>query len=260
MLDERLVRSLHVQALREEELHAEHEPHVLFQASTIGALLDGAYEGDVSFAELAEHGDLGLGTLDSLDGEMIALDGRFYRADVAGAINEVDPQARTPFAVLTWFTPTAEIRVEEPVSHAELFARLDDRLPEGTAACAVRIDGSFDLVHARSVPRQTPPYRPLAEVVGEQHVFDLADVEGTMVGFRFPDYSEGIEVSGYHLHFITADRTRGGHVLEARPRRAVAHIDASTDLHVELPPGVDLSAPAASEATHAALDRAEHWG
>ncbi len=84
VLDERWIRSLHVETLREEELHAEREPHVLFQASTIGALLEGAYDGDLSFAELAEHGDLGLGTLNGLDGEMIALDGRFYRADVEG--------------------------------------------------------------------------------------------------------------------------------------------------------------------------------
>jgi acetolactate decarboxylase len=232
---------------------------VLFQASTIGALLDGAYEGDVSFAELAEHGDLGLGTLDSLDGE-IALDGSFYRADTDGAANEIDPQVRTPFAVLTWFTPTHELSVEGPLSHAELLARLEGHLPEGTAACAVRIDGLFELVHARSVPRQKPPYRGLAEVVADQQVFDLTEVEGSMVGFRFPDYSEGIEVSGYHLHFITADRTRGGHVLECRPRRAVARIDTSTDLHVELPPGVDLSSPQASRETHDALNRAEHWG
>src|SRR5204863_2545700 len=98
MLDERLVKALHVSALREQELHAEHEPHVLFQASTIGALLDGAYEGDVTFAELAEHGDLGLGTLNALDGEMIAVDGGFYRADVDGAVSEVDPGTRTPIA------------------------------------------------------------------------------------------------------------------------------------------------------------------
>jgi acetolactate decarboxylase len=260
MLDERLIKALHVQSLRTEELHAGHEPHVLFQASMIGALLEGAYEGDVSFAELAEHGDQGLGTLNSLDGEMIALDGRFYRADVEGVINEVDPRTRTPFAVLTWFTPTVEIAVDEPLSHDDLLGLLDYRLPDGTVACGVRIDGSFELVHARSVPRQEPPYRPLAEVVGEQRVFDLRDVEGTMVGFRFPDYSEGIEVSGYHLHFIAADRTRGGHVLNARSRRAVARIDASTDLHVELPPGVDLSSPRASRETHEALNRAEHWG
>src|SRR3954454_21099382 len=259
-LDERWIRSLHVEAMRHADLHAEHDPHVLFQASTIGALLEGAYEGDVSFAELAEHGDLGLGTLNSLDGEMIALDGGFYRADARGAVNEVDPRVRTPFAVLTWFTPTHELSVEGPVSHAELLATLDGHVPEGTPACAVRIDVTFELVHARSVPRQEPPYRGLAEVVADQQVFDLAEVEGSVVGFRFPDYSEGIEVSGYHLHFITADRTRGGHVLECRPRRARAGIDLSTALHLELPPGVSLSAPELSREAHEALDRVEHAG
>ena len=89
MLDERWIKTLHVETLRQEDLHAEREPHVLFQASTIGALLDGAYEGDLNFAELAEHGDLGLGTLNGLDGEMIALDGRFYRADIEGLIHPV---------------------------------------------------------------------------------------------------------------------------------------------------------------------------
>src|SRR5919198_4993553 len=118
MLDERLVRTLHVKYLREDELHAEREPHVLFQASTIGALLDGAYDGDVTFGELAEQGDLGLGTLNGLDGEMIALDGRFYRADANGDIAQVDPSQRTPFAVLTWFEATVEIAVDR-VSHED---------------------------------------------------------------------------------------------------------------------------------------------
>ena len=44
MLDERWIRSLHVESMRRSDLHAEHDPHVLFQASTIGALLDGAYD------------------------------------------------------------------------------------------------------------------------------------------------------------------------------------------------------------------------
>ena len=96
VLDERWIRSLHVESLRQEELHAEREPHVLFQASTIGALLDGAYDGDLSFAELAEHGDLGLGTLNGLDGEMIALDGEFFRADVDGAIHRVPRRREDP--------------------------------------------------------------------------------------------------------------------------------------------------------------------
>ncbi len=261
MLDERWIRSLHVETLREEELHAEREPHVLFQASTIGALLEGAYEGDLSFDELAEHGDLGLGTLNGLDGEMIGLDGSFFRADVDGAVGAVGGAERTPFAVVTRFEPTIDLEIEGPLEHAGLLARLDELMPPAAASGAIRIDGRFDLVRARSVPPQSPPYRPLAEVVGDQHVFELAEVEGTMLGFRFPDYVEGIEVSGYHLHFISQDRSRGGHVLGSRAGgRLRIRLDPSSDLHVELPPGIELADPKVAAETHAAVELVERGG
>lgn len=257
-LDERWIRSLHVEAMRHAELHAEREPHVLFQASTIGALLEGAFEGDVSFAELAEHGDLGLGTLNHLDGEMIALDGSFYRADVDGAMSEIPPKGCTPFAVMVRFQPSIEFDVEGSADHTALLAEIDRRVPRSAASCAVRVDGRFELVRARSLPRQEPPYRPLTEVVADQHVFELAHVDGTMLGFRFPEYAEGIEVSGWHLHFITEDRRRGGHVLDSRAATAHVELDPSGELHVELPPGVDLADPGAASSTHAAIERVEH--
>ncbi|HEX6754018.1 MAG TPA: acetolactate decarboxylase [Solirubrobacterales bacterium] len=258
MLDERWIRSLHVEALREEDLHA--EAHVLFQASTIAALLDGAYDGDLSFDELAEHGDLGLGTLNGLDGEMIALDGRFYRADVDGRVGEIDGGARTPFAVVTRFGATLDERIEGPLDHEDLLSRLDALIPATAPSCAIRLDGHFDLVRARSVPCQSPPYRPLAEVIGEQHVFELADVSGTMLGFRFPAYAEGIEVAGFHLHFVDDARERGGHVLGSRSNGLRARLDPSSDLHVELPPGVELGDPGLAAETHAAVERVEHSG
>lgn len=258
MLDERWIKSLHVATMREEELHAGHEPHVLFQASTIGALLDGAYEGDLSFAELAEHGDLGLGTLNGLDGEMVAIDGRFYRADVDGAVNEIDEAALTPFAVVTRFEPTIDVARDGPFDHDGLLHWFDDLLPVDAASCAIRVDGHFDSVRARSVPRQQPPYRPLTEVVAEQHVFELRDVAGSMVGFRFPAYAEGIEVGGYHLHFLSEDRTRGGHVLGSNCEQTLrAQLDPSNNLHVELPPRVELGDPDRAAATHAAVERVE---
>ena len=261
MLDERWIRSLHVEALREEELHAGREAHVLFQASTIAALLEGAYDGDLTFAELAEHGDLGLGTLNGLDGEMIALDGRFYRVDVDGRVGEVDGAARTPFAVVTRFEPTVDEQIDGPFDHEELLRHLDELIPVGTPSCAIRLDGRFDLVRARSVPRQSPPYRPLAEAVGEQHVFELAGVRGTMLGFRFPAYAEGIEVAGFHMHFIDEARERGGHVLGSRAAGLLrVRLDPSSDLHVELPPGVELADPRVATETHAAVEQVEHSG
>jgi acetolactate decarboxylase len=257
-LDERWIRSLHVEAMRHADLHAEHEPHVLFQASTIAALLEGSFEGDVTFAELAERGDLGLGTLNHLDGEMIALDGRFYRADVEGGIEEVPPSERTPFAVVVPFDPEINFELEGSITHDFLLGEIDRRIPAGVASCAVRIDGRFESVKARSVRRQEPPYRALTEVVSEQHLFELADVDGTMLGFRFPEYAEGIEVSGWHLHFISEDRARGGHVLDSRSSTLHVQLDLSGELHVELPAGVDLTDPGAAKSTHEAIARVEH--
>jgi acetolactate decarboxylase len=257
VIDERWIRSLHVQSMRHADLHAEREHHVLFQASTIGALLEGAYDGDVSFAELAERGDLGLGTLNGLDGEMMALDGRFWRADVDGVIHPVPADERTPFAVVTRFEPTIEFELPGPLAHADLLDAVDERLPARTPSCALRVDGTFDWVRARSVPRQSPPYRPLGEVIAEQNEFELRSVDGTMAGFRFPDYAEGIEVAGWHLHFVTADRSRGGHVLDSRAGAVRVRIDPSNDLHVELPPDVDLADSGVAAATHAAIELVE---
>jgi len=258
MLDEHWIRSLHVESMRRADLHREREPHVLFQASTVGALLEGAFEGDLTFAELAEHGDLGLGTLNHLDGEMIAIGGEFFRADIDGGIHRIGPDERTPFAVVTRFEATVDERLPAGErSHEELLVCLDELAPAGASSCAIRLDGRFPLVRARSVPRQDPPYRPLTEVVADQHVFELADVEGTMLGFRFPSYAERIEVGGYHLHFVSADRSRGGHVLDSRSGELRVRIDPSDDLHVELPPTVEFEDPDLAAETHAAVEAVE---
>ena len=188
---------------------------------------------------------------------MIALDGRFYRADVDGQIGEIEPEALTPFAVVVAFEPSLEAQFSEPLAKDALLAALEERIPAGSGACALRIDGDFERVHARSVPRQELPYRPLAEVIEDQHVFDLPAGPGTIVGFRFPDHGEGVEVAGFHLHFISGDRRRGGHVLDFTAADVTARLDPSSELHVELPPGVDLTEPHLEGEVAAAIHRVE---
>jgi acetolactate decarboxylase len=255
VIDHRLIGALHVDAVRKQGLHSEHEPHVLFQTSTIDHLLEGGFDGDLTFAELAQHGDLGLGTLNGLDGEMIAIDGRFLRADVDGAINEIDPQAKTPFGVVAFFEPSIDLALDEPLDHDGFLAALDAALPQGAVTAAIRVTGEFDRVRARSVRRQEPPYPPLADAAKQQHVFEFVGENGTLVGFRFPDYAQGVEVPGYHLHFVDDARERGGHVLSVSPRRVRVELDPSSDLHMELPPEVNLGAPPAAD--RGALDSIE---
>ena len=75
---------------------------VLFQTSTIDALLEGVYDGDITFGELKEHGDFGLGTFNGLDGEMLELDGNVYQIKTDGVAYPVDESMSTPFSAVTF--------------------------------------------------------------------------------------------------------------------------------------------------------------
>jgi ABC-type antimicrobial peptide transport system permease subunit len=75
----------------------------LFQTSTINALLEGVYDGDTDINTLSKHGDLGIGTFNALDGEMIVLNGTFYQIKSDGKAYVVSNQTKTPFAAVTHF-------------------------------------------------------------------------------------------------------------------------------------------------------------
>ena len=257
-IDAALVGALHVEYLKKGELGEDERPHhALFQTSTIDALLEGRYDGDVSFAELEEHGDFGLGTLEALDGEMVALDGSFYQVKADGRAYAIDGGTRTPFAVVTFFEPGLSQGLTGPMDLATFCTHLD-LLVGGEASCyAVRVDGRFEYVKTRSVPRQRRPYPPLTKVVEHQPTFELRDVPGSLVGFRFPRYAQGLNVAGYHFHFITAERSAGGHVLEFQLARGDLLVDSEANLRLELPPSVELPAPDPAVGKKEALDRIE---
>ena len=231
--------------------------HEVFQNSTINALLEGVYDGSMTYGELRRHGDFGLGTFNALDGEMIALDGGFYQVKADGVAYPVADGQRTPFATVLFFRPTLTRCLTGPLAY-EQFQALVDGLMEGpNLFYAVRVDGHFATVTTRSVPRQEKPYPPLVEVAKTQPVFHLADVAGTLAGFRFPDFARGLNVPGFHLHFLTADRKAGGHVLDWVLLRGELAIDASARFHLELPTDPVFLHADLSHQPGDALDRAE---
>lgn len=259
-IDSGLIGALHVErvGLRDVRL-GEHPHHTLFQTSTIDALLNGNYEGDVTFAELEDYGDFGLGTFDALDGEMVALDGAFYQVKADGRAYEVDERMKTPFAVVTFFEPREIRQLTAPTSYAALRAHLDEIVAADATTChAVRVDGHFRYAKTRSVPRQRKPYPPLVEAVKHQPTFEFHDVRGSLVGFRFPDYVGGLNVSGYHFHFITEDRGAGGHLLECEIARGELRVDHESDLNLELPVGVAEAMPDLTPSKQDELERIEN--
>ncbi|MFZ4778870.1 MAG: acetolactate decarboxylase [Terrimicrobiaceae bacterium] len=184
------------------------------QFSTIDALMAGVYDGDFSCAQVARSGNLGLGTFDKLDGEMVVLDGRVYQVKSDGKVYRPTGALHTPFAAVTRFRKNQESRTGNILTLAELQKVLDRLCPSQNGIYAIRIDGEFPAVKTRSVTAQKKPYRELVEVTKEQSVFALGPVKGTLVGFRFPAYFKGLNVPGYHLHFLANDRRSGGHVLD----------------------------------------------
>jgi acetolactate decarboxylase len=243
---------------REEVREGKPPHHALFQTSTVEALLDGNYDGELTFAELGARGDFGLGTFDALDGEMIALDGAFYQVKADGRAYEVDEQDRTPFAVVTFFEPGRIETLDGPMDYASLQTHLDRNLTDPTTVYAVRVDGRFDYVKTRSVPRQRKPYPPLIEVVEHQPTFEFRHVRGSLIGFRFPDYTGGLNVAGYHFHFITEDKSAGGHLLEWRISHGELRVDHESDLELELPDGVQEAVSNLSASQEEALRRVEN--
>ena len=96
-------------------------------------------------------------------------------------------------------------------------ALLEARLPAAgrNYIRMVRLEGSFAAMTVRSELGQEPPYRPLAEMMAaDERVFSYGDVTGTLVGLCCPPFlGGGLNTPGWHFHFLSADRTRGGHVL-----------------------------------------------
>lgn len=207
----------------------------LFQYSTIDALINGMYDGTISLAELSEKGNFGLGTFNSLDGEMIILDGHFYRVQYDGKIIEPDlNETKVPFAAITNFNVSQTFDIAD-VDYAGFKKVIDEKLNTENHFFAVKITGKFKFVKARSVPKQTKPYKTLTEVVKEQSVFEFMNTTGTLIGFRCPEFVNGINVPGFHMHFLQSGKIGGGHLLEIQIESAKVELDEITDFNLMVP-------------------------
>ena len=225
-----------------------------YQVSTISALLAGGYDGDTTMGELLRHGNFGLGTFNGVDGEMMVLDGKVYRGTTDGRAQLVAEAERTPFAVVVAFEPRAAMPVVAGQSLEQLQAALDAQPPSAARVLAVRLDGRFRSIRLRSEPKQTPPYRPLAEVIKAQQVtHSFNDIDGTLIGFRFPATASSVNVAGWHFHFLSADKTHGGHVLSLTTGAGEARLQEISDLRIRFP----AQAPASS-ASAEAIKAVEH--
>jgi len=213
----------------------------VFQYSTIDALLAGLYDGEMTLKELLYQGDFGLGTLNGIDGELVVLDGTAYHVAAGGKACIPSDSSKIPFATTSFFEEDSILKLDKITSLKNLNKTVDKGLPSRNVFYAIRIDGRFSFVKARAIPKQNEPYEPLAEVVKHQVVVRFSG-EGTLVGYYSPPFVKGVNVPGFHWHFLTKDRSGGGHVLDCSFAPTTARLDSLRTLTVRLPDSREFDA------------------
>jgi acetolactate decarboxylase len=208
----------------------------IVQIAPLERLNQGGYDGTTTVAEIRSFANFGIGTLEGLDGEMILLDGIVYHAPANGTLRVAGPKEIIPFATLTRFRKESAFASRSPLTdYAALQAFLTTSIPDQNMICAIEIRGRFKTLKIRAPRKQSVPYPPLTEALKTQAVFELTNVEGSFVGFRFPPYFGTVNAPGYHFHFVSADRTRGGHVLEVNAESVDVAVQTIEDYQLRFP-------------------------
>ncbi len=229
---------------------------MLYMSSPINALLEGFYRDDVTVATLREKGDFGIGTFNQLDGEMIALDGRFFQLDLDGNARPVGDDLKTPFSTVCRFQPTLTEEIAAPLTWEAFGAQLKNALPSDNMFTALHLQGRFRSVVTRSVPR-TENYRPLSEATDHQKLRTFADVEGHLVGFYTPGFVPSINVPGFHFHFIDEDFSAGGHLLKCEPAHLAIRLQVFFSMELTLPKTLDYLTASFARDAKKDLEKAE---
>jgi acetolactate decarboxylase len=230
--------------------------NAVYLSAPINALVEGFYVENTTIGQIKERGDFGLGTFNYLDGEMVLLDGEVYQIRSDGKVYTVADDEKSPFACVTFFSPDTFDDMEGPFDYPDINAVLDGLIPSANMLYAIRIDAEFRYVKTRAAPR-SENYLPLVEATRTQAVFEFHDVKGCLAGFYTPRYMEHLNAPGYHLHFLTEDRSQGGHLIGCDLGKARIGIQHVPQLELGLPVTLDFLTADLSRDTSHDLEKAE---
>lgn len=216
---------------------ASKDARTIFQVAPISELAAGAYDGgSFTFGELKTKGDFGLGTFLDLNGEMVALDGKFYQMLEKGHIKLVNDNDKVPFAEVNYFIPSQKpVKLTTIENYQDLSNVILSKFNDKNAPYAIRVDGKFKSLTFRVLRKQNPPFKSLSDAAKTEEIITVQNVEGTLVGYWFPQYLAGVAVPSFHLHFINKAHTLGGHVLGISLINGTLNLEQIDNLNISFP-------------------------
>ena len=211
----------------------------IYQISTLQALAMGYTRSVVTVEELLKHGDTGLGTFEDVAGEMIVVDGVCYQAMADGSVRKARIETGIPFAAVAESDHDNVFEVSNISTIDQLSELLTLKIEEGfglNGMHVARVDGHFSTVSARSAYPYRSQHIDLKTILSEtQRSFVFEDIDGTLVCIYFPDYMDGINLPGWHIHFISSDRSVGGHVFDLEMVSGEIQLTRLDKIEIQLP-------------------------
>ena len=215
------------------------------QAGSASQLFAGHFEGIVTVEEEFGSSRLGIGVMHDLDGEVVSLHGTTWAIPPSGIPQTVNASDTIAFGISAHggrrhrfsIEPGADLqRIQEAIDST--LARLHENHEQ--TVCAVSIEGVFRDVLLRTVHHPDYEGETLGEIIEDEIRFTFSQWQGTVVGFRYPDYSSGQTIPGLHLHGLAADQLSGGHVRNITAQEVTAELWVD-ELHIS--GGDDISGP-----------------
>jgi acetolactate decarboxylase len=200
----------------ETPLFAQTKHNVYYQYNTWSAFVNKVFEGDVTVKDLKKRGNIGLGSFNLLDGELVMLNDIVYRVRKDGTVSVAQNSDTIIYVNAAFFRPDKVVKTESTsLNFDKLGSLIYSQLSSKNYFYAFTVEGEFETIKCGGLRKQAPPFiEGLDVLIPSRPVFEGEKIKGTMVGFYCPDMIGDINVSGYHFHFISDDKKLAGHVME----------------------------------------------
>jgi acetolactate decarboxylase len=213
--------------------------HTLYQVALFQSVAQGEYYGAISVGEFKQHGDFGMGIFESVNGELIMLDGIVYQALFDGTVAVPSDDYMIPYGNAAFFEADIDGGSISAASVSELEQLLNKKIIEKHGRNQfyfAKIHGDFPYVAVRSELKQEKPFKMLnIALKTDQRKYEYANIMGTIVGLFCPAYMNSMNAPGWHFHFISDDKTKGGHMTEAALKDCQLQVHKMSRFIAEMP-------------------------
>ena len=229
------MRDDHLTALRRSRVHTARHGEVE-QAGSASQLFAGHFDGITTVEQEFGSSRLGIGVMHDLDGEVVSIDGTTWAIPPSGTPRVVEPSDTIAFGISAHGGSRHRLSIEPGADLDGIRQAIDIKLAQlhedhEQIVCAVSIEGSFRDVLLRTVHHPDYEGESLGEIIDDEIRFGFDYWRGCVVGFRYPDQSNGQTIPGLHLHAIATDLLSGGHVRNIIAEEVTAELWAD-DLHI----------------------------